>query len=968
MKTGINFKNVVRLSYLDKPGMEAAIDLHAGYRYVHYVEDEHAADDEPSGMVYLLGYSKKDGSRTCFEISDYLLTLWERTDVAEDGNEWRDAYGKPIVQRTFVSERLRRKYVRGLKGCENYADRQIVCCDKPIDQFMKEIFLPEAISEEANHGKLRTFYIDIETEISGAFMPPHISANRINMITVLDSETNTFHTWSLQKVKVLEDAAGEGFKYEAHDDFADQEGVMLRDFLNFWERNYPDVVCGWNSYEFDIPYIICRCEKVIGKTATKRFSPFNEYTIKHKPVEPFEKDPETGKLKETVEISNVVLPGISQLDDLKLYRDKFQVKPALDGGYGLGNVGKAEGLGGKVSYETTLLDLYLHDWQKFYEYNVRDVDLLYAIEKKCKLIPLARSVCGFGFCNYEDIYQSTSYLVNTLALYTLKNRNHTIFNTYANYFTEKRPYEGAFVFPPVMGRYAGGIACVDFNSLYPSCIRAINISPETYLGRLIWPDGESQWDTWQNAGGVDGLKDDYQYEFLMDRNDCPTPCETIQLTKAQIKKLLDEKALICGPNLTFFVKHEIKRGVIADWCGDFFGWRKKVKKQAGECSRQSHKETDPDKKFALETQAEVLGNLQQAIKIMLNSVYGLIGTSTCCLYNPSLAQSITRMGKFCNINGSRFYKKWLEKEYHIGEDYVVQASGDTDSIFLNLQAVTQEFATKHGITTDTNKWTDEQKLELWNMVSNFVDNTLIPQVQGLVTEMCHTSNAGVLRYGLEYIGSGGIYESKKHYGVHKIVDEGPELVDKFKFTGISIKKAEIPPEVKAFIKNIYCTAIINPDFDDSAMLGELSKIYAKFKTMSPNELGRWQGYKTEREMGDGFLNAEKGMTGTSKAVGYYNQIIKDMNLGNKYGSIEVGDKTQVVYVRPENKYGIDVMAFKPRQWPEEFNEVFEIDRPKMFEKTVMSPLKNFYEALHFSNSKEFDPAALANLQYSVDDL
>ena len=196
-----NFEHTVRLSYLDKKGVEDAIDLQRGYRYVHYVEDERLQGDEnPIGTVYLLGYSKKDGSRTCFEIADYPLILWERTDITEDENTWHDAYGKPIVKKTFSSEASRRKYVSGLKKLDNYVQRQIVCCDRPTDQFMKDVFMPVAISAEANNGPLRVFYLDIETEISDTFMPPYISANRINMITVLDSETKTFHTWSLQKV------------------------------------------------------------------------------------------------------------------------------------------------------------------------------------------------------------------------------------------------------------------------------------------------------------------------------------------------------------------------------------------------------------------------------------------------------------------------------------------------------------------------------------------------------------------------------------------------------------------------------------------------------------------------------------------------------------------------------------------------------------------------------------------------
>ena len=228
MSIPVNFPNIVRLSYLNKESLAKEIDLHAGYRYVHYVEDERLGGDAcPIGKVYLLGYSP-NGERTCFEISDYPLTLWERSDTGEE-TEWHDAYGRPIVQKSFESEKSRRKYVASLKKLDNYVARQIVCCDRPHEQFMKEVFLPEAISAETNQGPLRIFYLDIETEISGAFMPPHISANRINMITVLDSETKTFYTWSLQTVKVLDGSQNdEGFKYVAYDDFHDNESVEIK--------------------------------------------------------------------------------------------------------------------------------------------------------------------------------------------------------------------------------------------------------------------------------------------------------------------------------------------------------------------------------------------------------------------------------------------------------------------------------------------------------------------------------------------------------------------------------------------------------------------------------------------------------------------------------------------------------------------------------------------------------------------
>jgi len=961
----LNLTNIVKLTYLNKDEMMEAIDTHAGYRYIHYIEDEtRGGDNTPIGKIYLLGYSKKDESRTCFEISDYPLSLWHRTTIPEQQTDgWVDAYGKPITRKEFCSEKERRKYVSNLKKRSDYEANQIICNDRPIEQFMKDVFISEAISAEGNQGYLRTFFLDIETEISSSFMPPHIAGNRINMITVFDTDTKTFYTWTLNPVKVLTDTTGEGYKYIAYD-FNDNEKALLTHFLHFWEQNYPDVVCGWNSYEFDIPYIIIRCEHILGKTMTRRFSPFNEYTVHHFQTD--EIDEETGKNIDSDEIENIIIPGISQLDELKLYRDKFQVKAALDGGYGLGNVGLAEELGDKVRYETTLLDLYLTDWQKFYEYNVRDVDLLYAIEKKCKLIPLARSVAGFGFCNYEEIYFSR-YILSTLALYTLKNRDHVMFNTYGNKFREKKPYEGAFVFDPIPGRYSGGIGCVDFNSLYPSCMRAMNLSPETYVGQLIWPEGDHQWDTWQKIGGVDGLKDDYMYDFIIDRNDIQTP-KQIQLTKQQIKELLNTKCLICGPNFTFFLKHEVKRGIIADWCSDFFAWRKSVKAERSDYKKTLHKEKDTSKQFELKTKIENLTNLQQCIKIFLNSCYGQLGLSSSPLYNPAIVQSVTRLGRFCNLNGSRLYKEWLTKTYNIDSEEVTTVGGDTDSLFVSLEPIVKSFSVDKNLPLDLNKWDDQSKLNLWEFVSKFVDTTLIPEIQALVTKFCHTSNAKVLRYGLEYIGSGGIYESPKHYGVHKIIDEGPELVDKFKFTGIELKKATVPAEVKAFLKDIYCTAIVDPKFTDDKLIDKLSDVYEKIQNMNANEIGQWRGYNKENEMGEGFLNVRKGMTGISKAVGFYNQIAEDMGISKKYGTIELGDKSQTVYIKPSNKYGINIIAFKPHTWPTEFDDVFEIDKPKMFEKVIMSPLKNFFNALKFTKSKNYNPELTRNLAFSVDDI
>ena len=147
----------------------------------------------------------------------------------------------------------------------------------------------------------------------------------------------------------------------------------------------------------------------------------------------------------------------------------------------------------------------------------------------------------------------------------------------------------------------------------------------------------------------------------------------------------------------------------------------------------------------------------------------------------------------------------------------------------------------------------------------------------------------------------------------------------------------------------------------------MDEVYSLILNMSPNELGIWMGYNTERNM-DGFLIAEKGATGVSKAVGYYNQLIKHLNLDKKYPLINLRDKIQILYVKPTNKFGIDSIGFMPHQWPDEFNDIFEIDYPKMMEKLLIQPLKGFIDALNIKSLHKYNPSTSASLEYNVDDI
>ena len=274
-----------------------------------------------------------------------------------------------------------------------------------------------------------------------------------------------------------------------------------------------------------------------------------------------------------------------------------------------------------------------------------------------------------------------------------------------------------------------------------------------------------------------------------------------------------------------------------------------------------------------------------------------------------------------------------------------------NSQFVNIACVTDDFKKKYGLDDNLAKWDDESKLKLWKWVDNFVETEVNPFVQNdLIGKTYHTEHPEVLRYSLEYIGACGIYEAKKHYAVHKILSEGPEIVDKVKFSGIELKKASTPATVKDILRDIYL-GVLKDDWNEHMFIDYVNSAYEKFKTLTVSDIAMWKGYNTAREA-VGFLDMETGATGISKACTYYNQMVEHLKIGKKYDTILLGQKVRFAYVIPSNEYGIECIAFHDGQWPKEFDNIFKVDYDVMFDKMVLSPLKGFLEATRF---KKVDP-------------
>ena len=208
-----------------------------------------------------------------------------------------------------------------------------------------------------------------------------------------------------------------------------------------------------------------------------------------------------------------------------------------------------------------------------------------------------------------------------------------------------------------------------------------------------------------------------------------------------------------------------------------------------------------------------------------------------------------------NIGKTSEYVYDLEVDNEGGHCFYANDILVHNSQFINLACICDWFIDNYKLPKRICDWPKEWQKKFWDEVNDFVDKDLNPFVQDLIKKECSSDDSSCLRYGLEYLADSGIYESKKHYAVHKIFDDG-DFVDKFKYTGIEVKKAIVPVEIKDVLKNIYDSTLVK-DWKEDDYKKYVSEIYEKFKTLPVETIALWKGYNTPKDV-TGFLQLQKG--------------------------------------------------------------------------------------------------------------
>lgn len=439
------------------------------------------------------------------------------------------------------------------------------------------------------------------------------------------------------------------------------EETVLRLFL---ELIYDaDVLSGWNSTFFDIPYIIQRMRMVLGGESIskvsmedgsddKKFSPTEDSQEWINQLNLFPCSPTMRMVEHFGTFEKTYnLHGRIHLDYLELYR-KFTYEELHS--YALDAVLKKEIDQQKVAYDGSLDQLYRKNFRRFAAYAHQDTKGLSLIDDKKKLINLANSMAHLAGVTLDKVLGSVTLIEQAILKELHRTKKMICFDKVEK--DRDYPIPGAFVLEPQMGVYKW-IASYDFNSLYPTVIRMLNISPETIIGwvnpkttleqlhHLMVVDGMEGAEAWSHFPGtieynmvVERSSD--MVEFFLEGGDDP-----ITVSGAELNDIIQENNWV----ITAFglVLHRDFQGIIPYCLEKWYDQRTSYKKKAKAAWQKSEKcETEDEKKKAKDEYA-YWDMLQLVQKIFLNSTYGALLNAFCRFYDPRMGASVTMSGRIC---------------------------------------------------------------------------------------------------------------------------------------------------------------------------------------------------------------------------------------------------------------------------------------------------------------------------------
>jgi DNA polymerase elongation subunit (family B) len=715
--------------------------------------------------------------------------------------------------------------------------------------------------------KLHTAFFDIEVAFDAerGFSPVHDPFNPITAISV-------YLDWLDQLVTLAVPPRGLSWEtaQELVADFENtilfrDEAEMIKTFLDLIDD--ADVLSGWNSEGYDIPYTVNRTTRVLSKDDTRKFCLWGQLPKKRM----FER---FGAENETYD-----LIGRVHMDYMQLYR-KYTYEERHS--YSLDAIGEYELDERKTQFEGTLDQLYNQHFKKFIEYNRQDTALLAKLDKKLKFLDLASTLAHENTVLLQTTMGAVAVTEQAI-INEAHERGMVVPNRKDRSDSEDTQAAGAYVAYPKKGihEYIGSI---DINSLYPSTIRALNMGPETIVGQLrpIATDRmiKERMESGQSfAAAWEGLFATLEYTAVMEQNrgieitvDWANGEETV-MSGAEIWSMIfdSNQPWVLSANGTIFTfeSEAVIPGLLKRWYAE----RKQMQAKLKECTNKEDE--------------EYWDKRQLVKKINLNSLYGAILNPGCRFFDKRIGQSTTLTGRSIAKHMDAYVNECITGKYdHVGETIIY---GDTDSCYFSAWPVL-----KKEVEAGRMQWSKEICIQLYDSIADQVNESF----PGFMEQAFHCPRdmGAVIKGGREVVASKGLFITKKRYAVMIIDKEGKRTdIDgkpgKVKAMGLDLKRSDTPKVIQDFLSDILKDTLTGSSRDE--IVEKIREFKIAFKERpawekgSPKRVNNLTMYgKKEAEQG------RANMPGHVRAALNWNNMRK-MNSDNYSMAIVDGMKTIV---------------------------------------------------------------------------